>query len=78
MHRDKVEYYRREKRSGGGEGVEEHASRRESAISRTLLFSSCEQISDEKSADMVGLNKHSNQPVVTHASGLVLTWDVSH
>lgn len=77
IHRDKVEHYRWEK-AGRGKGVKEHASRRESAISRTLLSSSCGQISDERSADMVGLNKHRNQTVVTHAGGLVLTRDVSH
>lgn len=71
---DKVEYYRREK-GGSGKGC---ANRRESVICRTLLSSTCGQISDERSRDMAGLNKHGNQAVVTHASGLVLTWDISH
>lgn len=36
------------------------------------------QISDERSRDMAGLNKHGNQAVVTHVSGLVVTSDISH
>lgn len=57
-----------------GKGGEwECANRRESVISRTLLSPSCGQNSDERSRDMAGLNKHRNQAVVTHATGLVLT-----
>lgn len=61
-----------------GGGVRGLANRRESAISWTPLSSSCEQISDERSWDMAGLHKHKNHAVVTHANGLVLTWDISH
>lgn len=66
-HRDKGEYYRREKGGGWGGGVRECANRRESAISRTSLSPSCGQISVERSRDMAGLNKHGNQALVAHA-----------
>lgn len=74
IRRDKVEYYRREK-GGSGKGC---ANRRVSIICRTPLSSSCGKISDEWNRDMAGLNKHRNQAAVTHACGLVLTWDISH
>lgn len=72
--RDKVEYCRQEVGKGAREGV----NRRESVISRTSLSSSCGQIGDERSRDMTGLKKHGNLAVVTHASGLVMTWGISH
>lgn len=71
-HTDKVEYHRREK-GGSGKGSRESANRRESIISQAALSSSCGQISNERSRDMVGLNKHRSQAAVIHASGLILT-----
>lgn len=59
-------------------GVWAYANRRESVISDVPLSSLCGEISDERSRDMAGLNKHRNQPVVTHAIGLFLTRDISH